>query len=95
MEKRVPPVRRWKNEELVDKLRAFWMGVIEKAPEVEWKGNDVLRASDLLAHHIGMFEPEATGNTYNTIIVADNKSSDEQTLLKKLEALRNNGLPKP
>ncbi len=82
-------------EAFQDRLRNFWFDAVDKHTDEPIKWADKMRASDLLGHHLGMFEANASGNTYNTIIMADNKSSDEATLLRKLEELRVKGLDKP
>lgn len=53
----------------------------------EMKWSDVLKASELMAKHAGMFAEDNKGNTYNTVIV-NAKEEDEAALLERLARIR-------
>lgn len=78
----------WRKQKQLHTIVDFWYGLMSKADseDVQWKASDILKASELLAKHLGMIG----GDNATTINVAhfDIKSASASDLMARLEELK-------
>lgn len=78
----------WRKQRQLHTIVDFWYGLMQKAEteDVTWKASDILKASELLAKHLGMIGGEAS--TTVNINHFDVKSASARDLVARLEELK-------